>query len=252
MRNEIQALIIEKGLSSFYITINRADIYNPLVKILTGADIDINRLLPEQVPAYMEQSIFVAKNPFIAAQFFNIYLKAFLKIIIGYDESDSSHLPGMLGAVSAYYGCVEAQGCGTLHCHMMVWLQNVLNCDQIQDRVLSGDTDFQTCMITFIDDCISNEIQVLTTEPVTVLSDDLHSCSIRGITDLSAKLARPKMYVTLSRLVNLISILLPVTNIANRVNQENDDLVLVNTSPLVTSSAQRERVAPFSPTRFLI
>jgi len=98
----------------------------------------------------------------------------------------------MLGAVSAYYRCVEAQRRGTLHCHMMVWLQDALNCDQIRDRVLSGDTDFQTCMIKFIDDCISNEIPVLPTEPVTVPSDNLHPCSIRGITDLSAKLARSK------------------------------------------------------------
>jgi hypothetical protein len=88
MRNEIRALIMEKGLPSFFITINPADIYNPLVKFLAGSEIDIDNLLPEQVPEYMEQSILVAKNPFLAAQFFNIYLKAFLKIVLGYDPSD--------------------------------------------------------------------------------------------------------------------------------------------------------------------
>ncbi|TDL18175.1 hypothetical protein BD410DRAFT_706625, partial [Rickenella mellea] len=31
MRNEIRALMIEKGLPSFYITINPADVFNPLV-----------------------------------------------------------------------------------------------------------------------------------------------------------------------------------------------------------------------------
>ncbi|KAJ6559570.1 hypothetical protein B0H19DRAFT_864039, partial [Mycena capillaripes] len=31
MRNEIRGLMIEKGLPSFYITINPADIYNPVV-----------------------------------------------------------------------------------------------------------------------------------------------------------------------------------------------------------------------------
>jgi len=96
MRNEIRALIMDKGLPSFYITINPADIYNPLVKFLTGADIDIDQLLPEQVPQYLKQSILVAKNPFVAARFFNIYLKAFLKIIIGYDSSHSLHLPALL------------------------------------------------------------------------------------------------------------------------------------------------------------
>ncbi|KAJ3915079.1 hypothetical protein F5877DRAFT_474, partial [Lentinula edodes] len=31
MRNEIRALMIDQGLPSFYITINPADVYNPLV-----------------------------------------------------------------------------------------------------------------------------------------------------------------------------------------------------------------------------
>ncbi|KAJ6495866.1 hypothetical protein DFH09DRAFT_946079, partial [Mycena vulgaris] len=31
MRNEIRALMVDKGMPSFYITINPADVYNPLV-----------------------------------------------------------------------------------------------------------------------------------------------------------------------------------------------------------------------------
>jgi len=132
MRNEIRGLIMEHGLPSFYIIINPADVYNPLVKFLAGADIDIDHLLPNEVPDYMEQSILVAKNPFIAAQFFNIYMKAFIKTVLGYDISNLPSSTGVLGPVSAYYGCVEAQGRGTLHCHMLVWLKDTLNCDQIR------------------------------------------------------------------------------------------------------------------------
>jgi len=85
MRNEIRGLMIEKGLPSFFITINPADIYNPVVKFLGGSDIDIDNLLPEQVPNYWEQAILVAKNPFVAAKFFNIYMKAFISALLGYD-----------------------------------------------------------------------------------------------------------------------------------------------------------------------
>ena len=91
LRNEIRSLIIEKGLPSFYITINPADIYNPLIKFLTNEDIDIDNLLPEQVPKYMEQSILVARNPFIAARFFNTYMKVFFEIILGYDTTKSQY-----------------------------------------------------------------------------------------------------------------------------------------------------------------
>jgi hypothetical protein len=183
---------MDKGLPSFYITINPADVYNPLVKFLAGAEIDIDHLLPEQIPNYMEQSILIAKNPFIAAQFFNIYVKAFLKIVLGYDDSSTTINTGILGPVSAFYGCVEAQGRGTLHCHMIVWLKGALNCDEIRNKVMAGDEDFQTRMINFIDDCISNEIPKSPLECTTVPSDNNHPCSVRGVPDLLANLARKK------------------------------------------------------------
>ena len=113
MRNQIRALIIKKSLPSFYITINPADVFNPVVKFLAGAEIDVDALLPEDVPSYLEQSILVAQNPIIASKFFNLYMKAFIKNILGFDvESfEDKSKEGILGLVSGYYGCVEAQGC---------------------------------------------------------------------------------------------------------------------------------------------
>jgi hypothetical protein len=49
----------EQGLPSFYVTINPADVYNPLVKFLAGSEIDIDNLLPEDVPKFHKQSILV-------------------------------------------------------------------------------------------------------------------------------------------------------------------------------------------------
>ena len=78
--------MIDKGLPSFFLTINPANIYNPVVKLLAGADIDIDKLLLEQVLNYWEQTILIAKNPAVAAHFFNVYINAFLKCILGYDN----------------------------------------------------------------------------------------------------------------------------------------------------------------------
>jgi hypothetical protein len=182
MHNEIHALIIEKGLPSFFIIINPADIYNPLVKFLGGAEIDINNLLPEQVPKYMEQSILVAKNPFIAAKFFNIYMKAFISALLKYDPKQKDLEGGILGMVKAYYGCVEAQGRGTLHCHMMIWLKGGLNPDEIKSRIIEhGDTEFKDRLIAFLDDSISNEIPADPDPNFSVPSSIHHPCSVRGI-----------------------------------------------------------------------
>jgi hypothetical protein len=47
-------------------------------------------------------------------------MKAFISALLGYDPTQENLEGGVLGVVKAYYGCVEAQGRGTLHCHMLV------------------------------------------------------------------------------------------------------------------------------------
>ena len=154
LRNEIRALMYDIGLPSFFITINPADCYAPLVQFLAGKDIDIDNLLPDQVPSFWDQSILVAKNPFVASQFFNEFISAFISEVLGFNIQDPSK-PSILGSVKGYYGCVEAQGRGTLHCHMLIWIDNSLdpqeihsvhrNLDKIQSEKLKLYT-FKTCI----------------------------------------------------------------------------------------------------------
>jgi hypothetical protein len=56
------------------------------VKFLAGSDIDIDNLLPEEVPQYQEQSLLVACNAAVCANFFNIYVKAFISAVLKYDQ----------------------------------------------------------------------------------------------------------------------------------------------------------------------
>ena len=60
MHNQIQSMITQFGMLTFFITISLADVYNPLVKFLAGSDIDVDHLLPEQVPKYWDQALLVA------------------------------------------------------------------------------------------------------------------------------------------------------------------------------------------------
>ena len=69
-----------------------------------------------------DQAKAVARNPCIAAEFFHTYINTFISAILGYDPKQCLVTPGILGIARAYYGCVEAQGCGSLHCHMVVWV----------------------------------------------------------------------------------------------------------------------------------
>ena len=138
MRNEIRALTLTHGLPSFYITINPADTHNPIVKFLTGGEIDIDNMLENKIPNVWEQSLLVSMNPALGATFFNLYLKAFLRVVLGYTEGEVNLDGGIPGTVKAHYGCVEAQGRGSLHCHMLVWIEGALSLDEIQEKVLTN------------------------------------------------------------------------------------------------------------------
>ncbi|KZV80405.1 hypothetical protein EXIGLDRAFT_591831, partial [Exidia glandulosa HHB12029] len=96
---------------------------------------------------------------------------------------------GLLGRVTAFYGCVEAQGRGTLHCHMMVWIDGALNPNEIKERVLADmNGEFQKRLLAVLDDTISNCVP---DDPpdveIPVPSSAHHPCSVRG-PDLSAAL----------------------------------------------------------------
>ncbi|KAF8557057.1 hypothetical protein OG21DRAFT_1596173 [Imleria badia] len=77
-RNEIRGLMVEKGLPSFYLTINPTDVYNPIIKLLSGSEFDIDNMTPDDVPNYWTQSILIANNPVITSRFFHLYMTAFV------------------------------------------------------------------------------------------------------------------------------------------------------------------------------
>ncbi|KAJ3915078.1 hypothetical protein F5877DRAFT_49249, partial [Lentinula edodes] len=138
-------------------------------------------MLPQDVPEYWDQALLIARNPVIAAKFFNVYLNAFIHDLLGYDANCSDMTGGVLGLVKGYYGCIEAQGRGTLHCHMMIWLEGGLNPNEIRQRAIADPhSDFCRRLIAFLDDTISNHIPENDSLDVHVPSDDFHPCSVRG------------------------------------------------------------------------
>ncbi|KAI0059116.1 hypothetical protein BV25DRAFT_1784958, partial [Artomyces pyxidatus] len=108
-------------------------------------------------------------------------MKAFLSAILGYDPSQEDLKGGVLGVVKAYYGCVEAQGRGTLHCHMLVWVEGGLNPNEIRDRLLKDeDAEFKTRLLTFLDDTISNAVPPDPDPEMPVPASEFHPCAVRA------------------------------------------------------------------------
>ena len=179
MRNEIRALTMTHGMPSFYITVNPADTHNPVVKFLSGEDIEIDNMLEGDIPNVWEQSRLVSSNPALGARFFNLYLKAFLRVILGCREDGLNAEGGVLGVVKAHYGCVEAQGRGSLHCHMLVWIDGALNPNEIREKVMK-DEDWGRKLLAYLDDTVTNVVPEDPLPGVDGALDEKDPCTLRG------------------------------------------------------------------------
>ena len=89
-------------------------------------------------------------------------MKAFIKTLLGYESLSRNGQfgnSGVLGHVKSYYGCVEAQGRGSLYCHMLVWIEGSLNPDELKENILT-DLDFRTRIITYLENIISTSVRL--------------------------------------------------------------------------------------------
>ncbi|KAF5334229.1 hypothetical protein D9611_014313 [Ephemerocybe angulata] len=189
MRNEVRALTFTLGVPAFFVTINPADVYNPIVRFMGGAEIDIDNLPAETAFDYHEQAKLVAQNPFVAARFFNVVMKAFFTEVLGYAhpflkefDADSPSRYGVFGVSNGYYCCSEAQGRGTLHGHMVVWVEGYLNPNELKIKLLATMNDaFSKRFLNYLEDCVQTAIPSLPVGDCCVPADSSHPCSVRGI-----------------------------------------------------------------------
>ncbi|KAJ6579753.1 hypothetical protein B0H10DRAFT_1637725, partial [Mycena sp. CBHHK59/15] len=79
--------------------------------------------------------------------------------------------PGLFGRCTAYYGMVEAQGRGTLHCHMLVWIAGNPSPQDLRDRMTANPT-FKTDVFTWLESIISCELPGMQNVRVEVTEDD--------------------------------------------------------------------------------
>jgi Helitron helicase-like domain at N-terminus len=63
---------------------------------------------------------------------------------------------GIFGLVSAYFGVIEVQGRGSLHVHMLLWLKNAPNADEMLE--LLGEEGFRKKVATYIDHVIHGHL----------------------------------------------------------------------------------------------
>lgn len=86
-------------------------------------------------PNEMQRGVNIAKDPLASAKIFQYIISAMLETLMGI-KTTSYHIQsekGVFGEVAGYFGVVEAQGRGSLHVQMLVWLKHAPNGDNMVD-----------------------------------------------------------------------------------------------------------------------
>ena len=104
----------------------------------------------------------IADNPVASARFFHFMMQAFIKHVLGVDTDH----PGIYGDTAAYYGTVEQQGRLTLHMHMLLWIRGALTPQEIRERIMNPDSDFQRQMVEYLESVHMGEFITGTMEDV--------------------------------------------------------------------------------------
>lgn len=122
---------------TLWVTINPLDYEDPIAQIIAGENIDMDSFLDIVGPDARERARNMADDPFASASFFHFLIEATLECLFAVRTHTTrcqvDNRLGIFGYVSGYFGVVEAQGRGSLHVHMLLWLKNAPNADEMLD-----------------------------------------------------------------------------------------------------------------------
>jgi hypothetical protein len=131
---------------ALFVTINPHDLTGVVPSIV---DIDIDEW---STMSSFERAKVIASRPDAAALAFDMQIRAFINVVLKYKKG-----PGVFGHCQAYYAMVEAQGRGTLHCHMLLWIAGNPSPQVLRDRLAEED-GFQEKMFAWLESIISCEL----------------------------------------------------------------------------------------------
>ena len=126
---------------SLWVTINPMDYEDPIAQVFAGEDIDMNSFWDMMGPDPNKRARNMANDPFASASFFNFIIRTTFETLFGIHISRSrveTHV-GIFGQVNGYFGAIEAQGRGSLHVHLLIWLKNAPNADEMLELLTQSD-----------------------------------------------------------------------------------------------------------------
>ena len=144
---------------SLWLTINPMDYEDPIAQVIAGEDIDLDSFMDVMRDDVNERMENMAKDPFASASFFHFIVLTTLETLMGIRSSrrQVESRMGIFGMVNGYFGVVEAQGRGSLHVHMLVWLRDAPNADEMLE--LLTQPEFRDRIATYIGDIVRTDLE---------------------------------------------------------------------------------------------
>jgi hypothetical protein len=147
LRTRIHALIYNQGLPSIFLTLNPADIHSPVALYFSGVELDLDNVQMRQLMTAYKRAEIVASHPVATAKFFHLLISNILETMI---------VGGVLGPIKAYFGTVESQGRGSLHLHLLIWLDHDMTPADMKASI--QNTTFREKLIAYLEDIIKEDL----------------------------------------------------------------------------------------------
>ncbi|CAF4316122.1 unnamed protein product [Rotaria magnacalcarata] len=147
LRTRIHALIFNQGLPSIFLTLNPVDIHSPVALYFAGVNVDLDNIRIEQLMTTYKRAETIASHPVATAKFFHLLITNILDTMI---------VGGVLGPVKAYFGTVENQGRGSLHLHLLIWLDHDMKPVDMKENI--RNTDFREKLKAYLEDITKEDL----------------------------------------------------------------------------------------------
>ncbi|KIL66497.1 hypothetical protein M378DRAFT_57908, partial [Amanita muscaria Koide BX008] len=152
LRSKIWSTALIMGPPSIWMTINLADIHDPIAQLFCGEEIDLDHFndLHGRCSNNIVRAQNIAQDPYAAAKYFHVMISIIVEALFGIRATGKMTYSkqGLLGRVSAYTGAVESQNRGSLHLHILLWLVGAPPAGEMKDKFLSAD--FRMAVSKFI------------------------------------------------------------------------------------------------------
>jgi hypothetical protein len=139
MCNEIWSLISFTGAPSWFIIFSLADNRHPICLYFA----DTKERFSPSICSSDEGYCLIANNPVAGACFFHFMVESFIQHVLGVGTCHQ----GLYGDTLAYYGTIEQQGHLILHLHLLLWIRGALTPQEICDRIMDPNSDFQKAKV---------------------------------------------------------------------------------------------------------